>query len=393
MKTYILSAALVAIAGCAASNSTPEQEVETATQDVVETVVAADEAVTEAAADETVTVDQGAAPDMAYYCTPQEKMTPICGLHSPEDAEWLPDGSGLIISEMTAFGTYERSDRISLINTETGEATLLHDASMQTVGEGVNEWGAEGVTQKEIFSPHGISLSQREDGRWQLLVVNHAETETIDFFELLQVDGQWALQWRGGVEADGVDFYNDVTANGDGFFTTRYFKEKVENLFVDYAQQLENGVVKKWTPEEGWTELSETKGVSLNGILWNEAANEFVVSEWGKSRIHGYTGEGEYKFTVEGISHPDNISWNEDRDAYLVASKESGLEKIAACGAVLAEVCEGEFNIYEITPESGLKTVRYNSDGQFWGPPSNAVERDGKLYLGSFGGTRMLVVE
>ena len=380
MKRFVLTISLALLVGCAGptEESTPETD------------VPAPDA--EAAAP--VAPDTGDTAELVDYCSAQANLTPICGFGgAPEDAEWLPDGSGLIVSEMPGFVEDATEGRISLVNVETGEITLLHDASMQNPETDENVWGAEGVTSKQVFSPHGINLSQRSDGRWQLLVVNHAETETIDFFELLQVDGQWALQWRGGVDAEGTDIHNDLDAAGTGLYVTRYFKGDLQNLFVDYTQQLENGIVKKWTPEEGWTELEGTKGVSLNGILWNEAEDELLVSEWGRSKVNVFTGEGVKKYAIEDVSHPDNISWNGAGDAYLVASKKAGLEKIAACGAAKAEVCEGEFNIFEIEPGSGLKTTRFNSDGTFWGPPSNAVEKDGKLYIGSFGGTRLLIVE
>ena len=386
MKYALATISLVALTGCSTLEDEPPQDLEAATQDVVETAVIAEEAVV---VDDKVVEDAGVA-DMAYYCAPQEDMTPICGFQSPEDAEWLPDGSGLIISE---YGQYVFEGAIKRLDHETGEISLLWNSGMQTAGEGLNEWGADGVTQKEKFSPHGISLSQREDGRWQLMVVNHAEQETIDLFELLEVDGQWTLQWRGGVDADGADFYNDVAATGAGFYTTRFFRDNIETLAVDYAEGRLNGVVKKWTPEQGWMELAGTKGVILNGVLWNEADDELVVNEWGKGRVNVFTGEGEKKYTIEDVSHPDNVSWNEARDGYLVASKKVSVQKLVECGAAKAEVCEGPFSIYEITPESGLKTTRYESDGEFWGPPSNAVERDGKLYLGSFQGSRVLVVE
>ena len=373
MKNFILPFSLAFVVGCTAPTDEPTQDVE--------------------ATDEN-SVEEPATADMDFLCTPQENKTPICGFQAaPEDAEWLPDGSGLIVSEMTGFGASERRGAISLVNIETGEISLLHDASMQNPARDQNVWGAEGVVSKENFSPHGISLSRRRDGLWQLLVVNHAEKETIDFFELLQVDGRWTLQWRGGVDADGTDIYNDVSASANGFYTTRFFKEELDNLFIDYTEKRENGIVKEWTPDKGWMELGGTKGISLNGILWNEAADELVVAEWGDSKVNVFTGAGEHKYTVDGIQNPDNISWNDTHDAYLVASKTTGLQKIAECGAANAEVCEGEFNIFEIEPGTGRKTTRYNSDGKFWGPPSNAVERDGKLYLGSFGGSRILIVE
>ena len=369
MKHFLLTASLAVLVGCAAQQDETQQDV------------------AEVQEDEAQPSD---VKDMAYYCTRQEAMTPICGFQSPEDAEWLPDGSGLIVSE---YGQYYLEGRISLFNVETGEITLLHDASMQKAAPGESGWGAAGVVQKEKFSPHGISLSQREDGRWQLLVVNHAEQETIDVFELVESDGAWTLQWRGGVDTEDESKLNDVAATGDGFYTTRFFIGAIDQMGADYFEGRENGIVKKWTPAEGWVDLADTKGVMLNGILWNQAANELVVSEWGKARVNVFTGEGEKKRSIEDVSHPDNVSWNDARDGYLVASKKVPVEKLLECGAAGAEVCEGEFTIYEIAPETGAKSVRYRSDGKFYGPPSNAVERDGVLYIGSFGGTRMLVVE
>ena len=373
MKHLVLTISLAVLVGCGAPEVASDAQNEPAPVD----------------AETSNTPEPIASADMDYLCTPQETMTPVCGFQSPEDAEWLPDGSGLIVSE---YGQYILEGRISLLNHESGEITLLHDASMYDAAR-TNDWGETGVVQKKKFSPHGISLSQREDGRWQLLVVNHAETETIDFFELLQVDGEWKLQWRGGVDSPDGTFFNDVAANGDGFFATRFFLDKRENLAVDYIEQRENGIVKKWMPSEGWSELAGTKGVILNGILWNEAADELVVNEWGRSRVNVFSGAGEKKYTLEDVKHPDNVSWNDAQDGYLIASKSVPLETLVECGEAGLEVCEGLFHIYEITPEAGTMTTRYESDGKFWGPPSNAVEKDGKLYIGSFGGTRILVVE
>lgn len=376
MKHFMLTISMAVLAACATTTDASIEDAEVPAQDAE--VTAQD------------ITQKAAVPDMEFYCTPQDGLTPICGFQSPEDAEWLPDGSGMLVSE---YGNYVAEGTIKLLDHKTGETTVLHDASMKNPVQDRNVWGAEGVVQKDKFSPHGINLSQREDGRWQLLVVNHAETETIDFFELLQEDGEWTLQWRGGVDADEQDFYNDVAADGNGFYTTRFFSEKRENLFVDYAQKLENGIVKKWTPETGWTALEGTRGLILNGILWNPDADELVVNEWGNGRVNVFSGNGEKKFSVDGMPHPDNVSWNGARDAYLVASKSVDPQKLLECGTAGLEVCEGEFNIFEIQPESGLKTTRYTSDGKFWGPPSNAIEKDGKLYIGSFGGTRILVVE
>ena len=332
------------------------------------------------------------APDMDYLCTAQPKMKPFCGLQSPEDMEWLPDGSGMLVSEYGSLGKF--LGRISLLNHHTGETTVLHDSKTEKAAANEQEWGASNSVQQDKFSPHGIGLAQRADGRWQLLVVNHADQETIDFFELLQTeDGQWRLQWRGSVDADDDSLFNDVAAAGDGFYTTRFYqKGSVYNSAKDYYFGRANGHVKKWTPSQGWKILEGTKGVLLNGILWNERAGELVVCEWGSEKVNVFNGEGEKKYDVE-LSFPDNVSWNANRDAYLVPSKSGSFYKTAKCVTAGVEVCKGAFEIYEINPETREATLRYSNEGEFYAAPSNAIERDGKLYIGSFLGSRMLMVE
>lgn len=370
MKSFWFAGSLTVVVACSSLTDTSEPEVVVAKQEVVEAT---------------------SGEDMEHLCTPQDKVTPICVVNAPEDAEWLPDGSGLILSEFAGFEGTE--GRISLLDIESGEVSLLYDSSLRKGADDTSEWGAKGVVEKKRFAPHGINLSQRADGRWQLLVVNHAARETIDVFELLQIDGVWTLLWRGGVDAVDESKFNDVAAFGDGFYTTRYFIGNRDTVEDDFLEQRKNGIVKKWTRGEGWADLAGTEGVLLNGILWNEAANELVVAELGLSLIHVFTSDGEKKHTIEGVRLPDNISWNEKRDGYLVSGNDVSVYKLADCAEAELEICAGEFAVFEIAPVTGSKKTRYSSDGEFWGPASNVVERDGRFYLGSSRGSRLLIVE
>jgi hypothetical protein len=36
-----------------------------------------------------------------------------------------------------------------------------------------------------LFSPHGIDIVQREDGKYQVLVVNHGGRESVELFDLM----------------------------------------------------------------------------------------------------------------------------------------------------------------------------------------------------------------
>ena len=53
-----------------------------------------------------------------------------------------------------------------------------------------NVWG-DGVCDRDSessFNPHGIDLVKRDDNKYQLTVVNHLPSETIEMFELLKTD-------------------------------------------------------------------------------------------------------------------------------------------------------------------------------------------------------------
>ena len=329
--------------------------------------------------------------DMEYLCTSQAGLDVICGFRSPEDMEWLPDGSGMIVSEYGNLGS--REGRLTLLEHRSGRLTYLYDSQTRRATANKQLWGEPDCQESDYFSPHGISLSQRPSGRWQLLVVNHGEQEVIDFFELKQSENHWYIDWRGCVEADDDSFFNDVTAAPRGFYVTRFFeKGSIFNAVLDYIFKRDNGHVKRWSNDNGWQILEGTVGSLLNGILWNPEANELVVSEWGKARVNVFNRKGEKKYSVS-MPFPDNVSWSESRKSYLIASKGGSFLHTVQCSSAQAELCESPFTVFEMSPGSDKLKVRFKSDGSFFGASSNAIEKDGKLYMGSFIGSRMLVAD
>lgn len=329
--------------------------------------------------------------DIDYLCTPQTALDIVCGLQSPEDAEWLPDGSGLIISEYGAMG--ETEGRLTLMEIDSHRLTYLYDSQNVRANVTGNLWGDAECQESSYFSPHGISLSQRPSGRWQLLVVNHAEVETIEFFELKQIEEHWFVEWRGCVEADDDSLFNDVTAAARGFYVTRFAaRGSTTGVILDYLFKRKGGIVKRWSIDKDWETLEDTAGTMLNGILWNADANELVVNQWGNSRVAIYDGKGNKKREFK-YSFPDNVSWDGARKNYLIASKGGSFYANAKCTLQLPEHCSQPFSIVEITPNSDDSKIKYESDGRFFGASTNAVEKDGKLYIGSFTGSRLLIAD
>ncbi|NQV64957.1 MAG: hypothetical protein HQ497_06290, partial [SAR86 cluster bacterium] len=131
------------------------------------------------------TVEQAAAPaalapaDSNIACDTVVGITPVCGFHNPEDLAVVPGGEFLLVSEMGAFMSDE-PNTLSLLDIANSQRAPLQInwASMEP------RWGDAAciAPDAEKFSPHGIDLMTRADGRHQVLVVNHGN-EQIEFFE------------------------------------------------------------------------------------------------------------------------------------------------------------------------------------------------------------------
>lgn len=134
-----------------------------------------------------------------------------------EELVVLPNSNDKLVSEFSWQGAEE--GRIALLTTATGQrSTLYSSISSNDLKFRPAIWGDFSCDEPEQFSPQGFDLSQRPSGRWQLLVVNHGLSKTVEMFELQKNASQhWQLVWRGCVEMPAQNSFNDVKALSDGF--------------------------------------------------------------------------------------------------------------------------------------------------------------------------------
>ena len=125
-------------------------------------------------------------------------LTAICGLDGPEDIAPLPDQRHLVISNLTFSGTAPKSAELHLLDTATDTVSRLR----RSYAPGPI-WGDPQCVAAQGFSSHGIDIRRRADSKQQLLVVNHAEREAIDFFELTEDNAGPLAAWRGCVTGAG----------------------------------------------------------------------------------------------------------------------------------------------------------------------------------------------
>ena len=148
-------------------------------------------------------------------CDEQNGVKPVCGFTNPEDLAVVPGGKLLLVSEMGAFMS-DAPNTMSLLDVEQNQRLSI-EFNWENTSE---RWGdpACAAPEPEKFSPHGIDLMTRSDGRHKVLVVNHGN-EQVEFFELVNTDEAWHLNWKGCAKPEGDPFMNDVASLNDGGFS------------------------------------------------------------------------------------------------------------------------------------------------------------------------------
>ena len=140
----------------------------------------------------------------AVSCEEVDGIHSICGLAAPEDLVPAPNGRDLIFGQMAEPGGLFLLDlRDDSVHPLLPEGPVPAPAEL---------WGQADCDQPTSWlGAHGLDLRQRADGRWQLLVVNHTERESVEFFEVLDAEAERPRAvWRGCAIAPAEGNFNDV---------------------------------------------------------------------------------------------------------------------------------------------------------------------------------------
>jgi DNA-binding beta-propeller fold protein YncE len=313
-------------------------------------------------------------------CGQQGNVEVVCGTRAPEDFEVTPDGNHLVVAK---FGRGE-DQALDLFNLQTQQFSALPMSALKLPG-----WGDPACTESlgSRVGAHGLSLSRRGSGEWQLYVVNHLERESMEMYELLPDGAAWQLVWHGCVFADKP--YNDVAALADGgFVATRpqAIQQEGQNLFDGGP----SGNVAIWSPGSGEQVLPGSDYAYPNGVLVSADGAFVYISGWTSSTFHRYdlrqqreTGRIELGFM------PDNLTWT-PRGSILAA----GIKGVGGnCPADSGVPCIQSAMVAEVDPQTLQMTLVFDSGGQaLISGTSVAIEATGSIYIGSFQGNRLIRV-
>ena len=335
-------------------------------------------------------------------CESDETFTVYCNYQNPEDLAVLPDGRHILVSEFGAIVPLSPTNvqgNLSLLDTTDGRKKNLE------IEMSDNVWGdPECQRDSMVLSPHGIDINERLDGSYQLAIVNHMPTETIELFELREINDAWSLTWRGCVNAPVHGYFNDVALSSNGSFYVSQMYDKNISLFMlavlDNTKE-DTGYVYHWRRQNGFERLVNTDGAFPNGVeLSDDENNLFINYAFGNktSKYNLMSKSIEASFSMNGI--PDNITVDGEY-IWVGAQDHSGLDSLIYCGVFAKDVfedpminqCPLPFAAYQLR-QSDLSLVNsYKYSNTVMGTATVALSLNGQLYIGTYHGDRIASVE
>jgi hypothetical protein len=333
----------------------------------------------------TVTTDYIGPQKNISECKSDDAISVICGVSNPEDIVVTPDNKYLLISEFGGIRPYD--------STKSGGFALLRLADKKIITPkisfGKNIWGEDSCKQNEIFGPHGIDLVQREDGSYQLGVINHYPGETIEMFELVQKSEQdtWSFVWRGCIEVPEKYYLNDVALKKDGTFYVSHMYSRditMTKWLITALFKKDSGVILEWN-KDSFIEIPNSEGSGPNGITLNESTNNLFISYNQGDRVVKFDLSDNKKLQTFKVESPDNIYIN--KDSVWLTSLDFQPNDAGDC--IERPACSLPFSIYEIDRETFVLKNKNSFNKTVFGLPTIALPIENVIIMGSFHSDRL----
>ena len=333
----------------------------------------------------TVTTDYIGPQKNISECKSDDAISVICGVSNPEDIVVTPDNKYLLISEFGGIRPYD--------STKSGGFALLRlsDNKIITpkISFGKNIWGEDSCKQNDIFGPHGIDLVQREDGSYQLGVINHYPGETIEMFELVQKSEHdtWSFVWRGCIEVPEKYYLNDVALKKDGTFYVSHMYSRditMTKWLITALFKKDSGVILEWN-KDSFIEIPNSEGSGPNGVTFNESTNNLFISYNQGDRVVKFDLSDNKKLQTFKVESPDNIYIN--KDSVWLTSLDFQPNDAGDC--IERPACSLPFSIYEIDRETFVLKNENSFNKTVFGLPTIAVPVENTIFMGSFHSDRL----
>ncbi|WP_027949767.1 hypothetical protein [Haliea salexigens] len=320
------------------------------------------------------------------HCEPVDGIVSICGLAAPEDLVPAPNGRDLIFGQMAGSG--------GLYLLDTRDDSVHPLLAVQEADAPRELWGDPACVQPTSrLEAHGLDIRRRADGRWQVLVVNHAERESVEFYELqAPTSDRPQARWRGCAEAPAAANFNDVAGLADGSLLVTHMADRRWQLVNALLAALgrNTGFVYHWSRDDGFTPMPATRAAHPNGILLAPDEQSFFLNVYLGNALQHHALPGGDLLGAVAVPKPDNASWAKDGQL-LVASHEGSLWQIfRSLSQDHERPSELPFSILSIDPVTLSQSTLLQRSGPPLGAGTVALQRGDDLYVGSYVGDRII---
>ena len=329
-------------------------------------------------------------------CVALGNARPICEFTNPEDIVALPGDQAILIGEYGASA--EVSGRLVVFELESEQQHTVYRGE-QGAGTAEAGWGDPSCTEPpgKAFNSHGIDLIRRDDGRLQLLVIQHGSREAVELFEVIGAGTEWQVEWRGCVPSPPNASLNSVAAisNGD-FFTTQMIPLEPHIDLKQGVPRYITGHAFAWSQSEAtFRKIGGTDGAMPNGIVVSPDGRFIYMNATAENTVRKVDVASGRELARAMVHTPDNARWAPD-GRILISSLAEDLtgKDLADCMSIKRGACTIPFKIVALDPESmTIVETLYASDGVPMGAGTVGLQVGTDLFIGSFHGDRILRVD
>jgi len=326
-------------------------------------------------------------------CEAETGFEYACGLNNPEDLVYFPPSNEILFSQLGDMYA-DNVSPLGALNPENMATRLL----ATHIPKGQQElWGAQTCEAINGINGHGLDLSQREDGRWQLLVVNHNLRESVEFYEVAVVDGRASLIWRGCVSGGEYSSFNDVVAQPNGGFFVSHVMPHLSTWAGKFGMLkmlfgLDTGRAMQWTPNGSLQPVPGSAASYANGINVAPDGQKMYLNAYGGNEVFEYDLSTGRQAQVLSVLHPDNSSWD-SQDRLLITSQHGNLLESATCLSRQPNInCVVPFSVVAYDPSTAESETVFSHEASALPVATIALEVGDDLYLGTYSGDRIVKV-
>lgn len=237
-------------------------------------------------------------------CAPAGGLAFVCGLINVEDLLPVEGGRWLVGGSLQAG-----SAGLYLIDTTARTARPVSLSLARKPDPQYDGCPAPDLTK---LNTHGLDVVQGRGGRATVYAVNHGGRESVEVFRLHAATD--SAQWVGCVLMPAGANGNAVAAlPRGGFVVSKFMDTRDKQAFPHIMAGAVTGVLYRWTPGKGFSEVPGTRLSGDNGVVVSRDGKWAFLNAYGSDEIYRVPLSGKSSPTKVKVDfHPDNLRWAPD---------------------------------------------------------------------------------